>query len=51
MLAVILAGAFGGLQLDEKFNDGEQLFVVILLPISVLIAVFIAIKDFIHFKK
>lgn len=51
MLAVILAGAFGGLKLDEKFNNGEQLYVVILLPISVFIAVFLVIKDFINLRK
>jgi F0F1-type ATP synthase assembly protein I len=47
MAAVIFLGVFGGLKLDEYLNLNFPLFTIIFSFISIALAVYIAIKDFI----
>lgn len=51
MLAVIALGVFGGLKLDEFFGNENPICLVILSLLSVFAAIYLAIKDFIHFDK
>lgn len=51
MLAVILIGTFGGQKLDEVFNNQNSVFTIICSLLSVFAAIYLAIKDFINFKK
>jgi len=46
MLAIILAGVFGGIYLD-KWIGTKNIFTLVLSLISVVAAIFVAIKDFI----
>ena len=50
MIAVILAGVFGGQWLDSFFET-EKVFTVIFSLVSVFAAIYLALKDFISFKK
>ena len=51
MLAIILLAVFGGMKLDD-WIEGIQfpLFTLLLSVLGVVIAIYHAIKDFIHFK-
>ena len=51
MVAIILIAVWGGLKLDEKFNKGNPLFIVIFSILGVFIALYTALHDFIKFKK
>ena len=51
MLAIILVSVWGGQKLDEKYHDGEPLFIIILSVVGVFVALYSALKDFINFKK
>lgn len=51
MLAVIALGVFGGLKLDEFFGNENPICLVILSLLAVFAAIYLAIKDFIHFDK
>ena len=45
MIFVMLAGVFGGINLDEWLNT-EPIFTALLALLSVFAAIYIAIKDF-----
>jgi F0F1-type ATP synthase assembly protein I len=47
MLVIICAGTFGGFLLDNYLNWGFPLFVVIFSLLSVVIAIYISVKDLI----
>jgi F0F1-type ATP synthase assembly protein I len=51
MIAIILVAVWGGLKLDEKFNDGNPLFIIILGLLGVFAGIYLAVKDFINFRK
>lgn len=51
MIAIILVGVWGGLKLDEKFNEGNPLFIIILGLLGVFAGIYLAVKDFINFRK
>lgn len=51
MVAIILVAVWGGMKLDEKFNDDEPLFIIIFAILGVFIALYVVLKDFIQFKK
>jgi uncharacterized membrane protein len=51
MIAIILFFVWGGKKLDQKYNDGEQLFIIIFAILGVFIGLYIALKDFIQFRK
>ena len=50
MLAIILVGVFGGRKLDGLINTEFPIFTVILIPVSVILAIYFAIKDLINIK-
>jgi len=50
MMAIIGIGVFGGIKLDEWVNLKVPVFTVFLSLISVIMAIYIAIKDVIKFK-
>ena len=45
MIAIILIGTFGGFKLDEFLNWGFPLFTVVLSLLSVVLAIYISVKD------
>ncbi len=47
MLVIILLGVYGGYKLDELLNIKFPVFTIILSLISVSLAIYVAIKDFI----
>lgn len=51
MAVVILAGTFGGIKIDSKFNWKFPVFTVALSFLSVLLAMYIILKDFIGKKE
>ena len=51
MGAVIGLGAWGGVQLDEKFQNESKLFTIILSLASIFIAMYLVIKDVINMQK
>jgi len=51
MIAVILAGVYGGKWLDEYFLLENKVCTIIFSLLSVFISIYIAIKDFIQLKK
>lgn len=51
MLAVILAGVFGGQKLDDVFAMEKPVFTVVLSLFAVFAAIYLAIKDFIKLGK
>jgi uncharacterized membrane protein YfcA len=51
MLAVILIGVYGGQKLDAYLHNTNQVFTIIFSLLSVFAAIYLAIKDFIRFKK
>lgn len=50
MLAVILIGTFGGIKLDKITHFNFPIFTVILSLLSVFIAMYLILKDFIGKK-
>lgn len=51
MMAIICVGTFGGLKLDKLINNNFPYFTVSLSILSVVLAVYFAIKDIIRFNK
>ncbi len=49
MVAIILVGVFGGIKLDQIVNMEFPLFTLILSILSVALAIYYSIKDFIKF--
>ncbi|MCF8297604.1 MAG: AtpZ/AtpI family protein [Saprospiraceae bacterium] len=50
MIAIILAGVFGGIKLDEILKFNFPIFTVVLSIISVAVAIYFVIKDLINSK-
>ncbi|HNS17732.1 MAG TPA: AtpZ/AtpI family protein [Bacteroidales bacterium] len=50
MLVIILVGIFGGVQLDKLIKTDFPVFTVILSVVSVSLAIYYAVKDFIKTK-
>lgn len=50
MLAIIGIGVFGGIKIDKWLQTSFPIFTVILSFLSVILAIYYAIKDFIKFK-
>jgi hypothetical protein len=50
MIATMLIGVFGGIELDKWLNLNFPVFTLLLTIISVILAIYLAIKDFIRFK-
>lgn len=51
MLAIILAGVFGGIKLDQWIHTEFPIFTLILTIVSVILSVYYAIKDLIDINK
>jgi hypothetical protein len=51
MIVIILAGTFGGIKLDEKTEMNFPLFTVTLSFLSVILAIYIVLKEFIGKRK
>lgn len=51
MLVIILLGVFGGLKLDEYFENENQICTIIFSLLAVFAAIYLAIKDFIKLGK
>ena len=51
MIAIIGAGVFGGIKLDQWLKPKFPLFTVILSFASVMLALYYSLKDFIRKKK
>lgn len=51
MLVVILLGVFGGQKIDELCGNETPIFTAILSLFAVFAAIYLAIKDFIRFRK
>jgi len=51
MMAIICVGTFGGLKLDKLINNNFPYFTISLSILSVVLAVYFAIKDIIRFNK
>ena len=50
MAFIILAGTWGGIKLDEKLKLNFPIFTVVLSFVSVILAMYIVIKEFIGKK-
>ncbi|MCC6252434.1 MAG: AtpZ/AtpI family protein [Bacteroidia bacterium] len=50
MGAIMLLGVWGGMKLDEKFGNTNNLFTAILTVFAVFVAVYFTIKDLIRNK-
>lgn len=51
MLAIILLGVFGGVKLDQWLKLGVPVFTIILSILSVVLAIYYAIKDFLRIDR
>ncbi|MFA6923630.1 MAG: AtpZ/AtpI family protein [Bacteroidales bacterium] len=50
MLVIILVGVFAGLKLDEFLKWKFPVFTIVLSILSVVLAIYYAVKDFIKMK-
>ncbi len=50
MMLIIVLGTFGGFKLDEYLNWGFPMFVILFSILSVIMAIYIGIKDVIKKK-
>ena len=50
MIAIILAGVFGGIKLDELVKWEFPVFTLVLTLVSVILSMYYAIKDLIRFN-
>lgn len=51
MLVIILAGVFGGIQLDKVVKWETPVFTILFSILSVVLAIYYVIKDFLKSKK
>ncbi len=51
MMGIVLAGVFGGMWLDKKINWNFPIMTLILSMLSVTLAIYYAIKDFLRKPK
>ena len=51
MVAIILAFVWAGKKIDEKFFNGESVFIIVFSLLGVLIAMYFVIKDFIKISR
>lgn len=51
MIVIILAGVFGGIQLDKLVNWETPVFTIILTILSVIFAIYYVTKDLLRTKK
>ena len=51
MVAIILAFVWAGKKIDEKFFNGESVFIIVFSLLGVLLAMYFVIKDFIKISR
>ncbi|MBN2681145.1 MAG: AtpZ/AtpI family protein [Bacteroidales bacterium] len=51
MIAIILAGVFGGLELDKIVDSSFPVFTLVLTVLAVVFSIYFAIKDLLRFNK
>ena len=51
MIVIILAGTFGGIKLDKYFHPRFPVFTVVMSFLSVILAMYYILKDFIGKNK
>ena len=51
MLAILLAGVFGGIKLDRLTKTNFPVFTVVLSFLAIVAATYIGVKDFLNLKK
>jgi len=51
MVAIILAFVWAGKKIDEKFFNGESVFIIVFSLLGVLISMYFVIKDFIKISR
>ncbi len=51
MITIILVGVFGGMKLDKWLETRFPVFTVVLSFVSVMLALYFSLKDFIRLKK
>ena len=51
MGVIIAAGAIGGLKLDQKFDLSFPFFTLILTILALVMAIYIAVKDFLKMNQ
>ena len=51
MGAIIALGCWGGLKLDEKFQNDSQLFTIVLSLLSIFVSMYLVIRDVINMQK
>ncbi len=51
MALIIGGGCYGGFKLDEHYKNATPVFTIILSLVSIAIAMYIVLKDFIKPKK
>jgi len=50
MIAIILAGVFGGIKLDQVVKWDFPVFTLVFTVLSVILSMYYAVKDLLHFK-
>jgi hypothetical protein len=50
MIAIILAGVFGGMKLDDVVKWEFPVFTLVLTLLAVILSMYYAVKDLIRFK-
>lgn len=50
-MLIIALGVYGGYKLDLYLDWGFPLFIILLSLIATIIAIYISVKDIIHFNK
>ncbi|MEA3443639.1 MAG: AtpZ/AtpI family protein [Bacteroidota bacterium] len=51
MLAIILAGVFGGIKLDEFLAWGFPVFTIVFSLLAVFLSIYYAVKDFLKMSN
>jgi len=51
MAVVVVGGTFGGLKLDQYFKNDFPIFILIFSTLSVVLAIYLVIKDLIRNKS
>jgi F0F1-type ATP synthase assembly protein I len=51
MVAVILAFVWAGKKIDQKFFNGESVFIIVFSLLGVIVAMYIVLKDFLKISR
>jgi len=51
MVAVILAFVWAGKKIDQKYFNGESVFIIVFSLLGVILAMYIVLKDFLKISR